>query len=73
MIFAEQRLLSICADRLGIKPKTLLEYENLPETNGLITHTWNAKPFLRMEKELSGFFIDRCKELCRTLEQELGL
>lgn len=73
MIFAEQRLLAICADRLGIQPKTLLEYEKLPDTSGLITHTWNAKPLLRMEKELSEFFIHRCRELCRQFEQEAGI
>lgn len=72
MIFAEQRLLAICADKLKIHAKHLLDLNTLPDTGGLITHTWNAKPILRMEKELLTYYIQCCQTLCSRLEQELS-
>ncbi|MDO4691686.1 MAG: DUF2589 domain-containing protein [Porphyromonadaceae bacterium] len=55
MVFAEQRLLGICAENTGTPVKTLLELDQLHQQD-LITHVWGAKQALRQSSELAGQF-----------------
>ena len=43
MVFAEQRILAMCAAARGITAKLLLNYASLSEPQSLLTHIWSAK------------------------------
>ena len=60
MVFAEQRILAMCAARKGLQVQTFLDYDHLDAPQTLITHTWSGKRCLRFEKDAA----DRFKELC---------
>lgn len=68
MVFAEQRILAMCAARRGIKADTLLDYDRLIEPQPLMTHTWSAKRLLSNEKAIEAAFVKCCKEKCAQLE-----
>lgn len=71
MIFAEQRILAMCAARLGICAKTFLNYDDLSGPQSLITHTWSGKHFLSRCAEAEKAFVICCQEKCRQLEDEI--
>lgn len=47
MVFAEQRLLAMCAAKMGVEITTLLDKDKLFETGGRYTHLWGYKQQLR--------------------------
>ena len=61
MVFAEQRLLAMCADYTNTPVKTLLDKDSLFFPQDSYTHLWGAKQAMRDESELRKEFIDRCK------------
>ncbi len=63
MVFAEQRLLSICAQRSGVEVKAFLDFNRLDDQQ-LFTHFWGEKEPIRRSKE-------RADELCRDLVDRL--
>ncbi len=71
MIFAEQRILAMCAAKLGIRAKTFLDYDNLQAPQRLITHTWSGKRLLTRFKDVENVFAACCQEKCGQLEAEI--
>ena len=67
MIFAEQRILAMCAARRGIQAKTFLNYDDLLAPQPLITHTWSAKGLISRHPEVEEIFVACCKEKCEKL------
>ncbi len=47
MIFAEQRILGMCATAYGIQAKTFLEYGKPLDRQEFMTHIWSGKELLR--------------------------
>lgn len=68
MVFAEQRILAMCAALRGIRVQTFLDYDRLEAPQTLITHTWSGKNFLRFEPEAAERFKELCKQKLRLLE-----
>ena len=62
MVFAEQRILAMCAEEKGIIPKTLLIYDKLSEPQSLLTHIWSAQKIIEMIPGINEIFNDLCKE-----------
>lgn len=73
MVFAEQRILGMCAASRGIRPKVLLDYDRLKEKQDLLTHTWSGKLILSKLADVEEAFVALCREKCRQLEQELKI
>lgn len=71
MVFAEQRILGMCAARRGIQPKVLLDYDRLNESQDLLTHTWSGKIILSNLEDVEKTFVALCREKCEQLEREL--
>lgn len=69
MIFAEQRILGMCAAVAGIQPKTFLEYGRPLARQNLMTHLWSAKTLLH---QATGFEEAYCA-LCREKLHEIDL
>ena len=69
MIFAEQRMFSMCADRLGIKINILSDINKLFKDghNGSFTHLWGFKSQLEKDEELKKSFE---RKLENRIEQE---
>ena len=61
MVFAEQRLIAMCADYTGTPVKTLLDKDELFFPQGDFTHLWGAKQAMRDHPELRGDFLERCR------------
>ena len=61
MVFAEQRLLAMCAVARGIQIKTMLDIDNL-ETQDAFTHVWGLKRELQTNPEKRREFCLNCKE-----------
>jgi hypothetical protein len=61
MVFAEQRLLAMCAAARGIQIKTMLDIEDL-ETQNAFTHVWGLKRELQTNPEKRREFCLNCKE-----------
>ncbi|MCL2086667.1 MAG: hypothetical protein FWH05_03635 [Oscillospiraceae bacterium] len=61
MVFAEQRLLSICADELKMPIEVLMDKLN----QNRFTHLWGAKRVLRENAQIKGEFLNKCKERIR--------
>ena len=59
MVFAEQRLFSMCAEKLGLHPHTFLPFEYNGECDDF-THLWGAKGIARTDESFH-------KELCTSL------
>lgn len=68
MVFAEQRLLGICAENTGISVKTLVELDQLHQQD-LFTHIWGAKRALRQSSELAEEF---CYDLVARLFRDFS-
>ena len=63
MVFAEQRLLPICAKKLGLKITVLSDLERLfKDGERYFTHTWGMKQQMRDMPELRHDFCRRCAE-----------
>lgn len=62
MVFAEQRLLAMCAAKLGKNVQTLLDKERLFARQQEFTHLWGAKQVLRRDKAELMHFCRRCRE-----------
>ena len=67
MVFAEQRVLGMCAVAKGIAPKTYLLYGDSGDHQRLITHLWSAKGYLRASREARERYIALCEEKIRQL------
>ena len=61
MVFAEQRMLAMCAEYTQTPVKTLLDKDSLHFPQSDFTHLWGAKQAMRDNSELRGEFIERCK------------
>lgn len=53
MVFAEQRILGMCAEAKGIMPRLFLNYEDPLEKQSLMTHVWSAKRILQKSNDLA--------------------
>lgn len=62
MVFAEQRLVAMCADYTGTPVKTLLDKDRLFFPQDDFTHLWGAKQAMRDHPELRGDFLRKCRE-----------
>lgn len=69
MVFAEQRILGMCAAAKGISVRTYLDYDNPLAPQDLITHLWSAKSLLRAQIPLRKRWITLCMEKIRKLEE----
>lgn len=69
MVFAEQRVLAMCAKAMGIRADTLLDYDNLQAPQDRVTHIWSAKELLSLDKDIQRTFIDLCDEKIEQLKQ----
>lgn len=61
MVFAEQRLLSMCAEEKGVKINSLMDYTALGEDKRF-THLWGYKQILREDDEEREAFCRRCAD-----------
>ena len=59
MVFAEQRLFGMCAEKMGIEVETLSELDALFGGSGY-THIWGMKQQLRDMPDLREYFCRRC-------------
>ena len=71
MVFAEQRILAMCAAAKGIKAKLLLDYNRLAEPQSLLTHIWSAKKIIEIVPDINKIFIDLCEEKLQFLRNQL--
>lgn len=61
MVFAEQRLFSMCAERIGITPKELISLEELAkDKQEYFTHIWGLKDRMRKNNNIRERFCKRC-------------
>ena len=61
MVFAEQRLISMCAERKNIKINEIMALENLfSENQKLFTHTWGYKKEMKSDFNKRRDFCIRC-------------
>lgn len=67
MVFAEQRIIAMCAEEKSIRVKLLLDYDNLDKGNEMITHIWSSKYIL----EVNPYFKSKYIELCKNKIDEL--
>lgn len=61
MVFAEQRLVAMCADFTGTPVKTLLDKDNLFRPQNDFTHLWGAKQAMRDNPAWRADFLAKCK------------
>ncbi len=68
MVFAEQRLLNMCADKLGVEVRSFSTPERLfrTEGDGFFTHVWGMKQQMRDNAELRRSFCRRCADRIKT-------
>lgn len=62
MVFAEQRLLAICADYLKQPVSVLMNKDELFFPQNRFTHLWGAKQIMRESKEQEANFCMRCRK-----------
>ncbi len=62
MVFAEQRLVAMCADFTDTPVKTLLNKDDLFRPQSDFTHLWGAKQAMRDHPELRTDFLAKCKK-----------
>ncbi len=62
MVFAEQRLLSICAEELNIGVQTLMDKDELFFPQNDYTHLWGAKQVMRENSGALNDFCQRARE-----------
>jgi hypothetical protein len=65
MVYAEQRLLAMCADYLKMPVETLLDKEKLFEPQNSFTHLWGEKQVMRDNPGKAEEFVSRCRERIR--------
>ncbi|MCL2637818.1 MAG: hypothetical protein FWD48_05540 [Oscillospiraceae bacterium] len=65
MVYAEQRLLALCADYLKQPVETLLEKDKIFELQDDYTHLWGEKQKMRENPEYEREFNARCKARIR--------
>lgn len=70
MVFAEQRILAMCAAQMGLQPQTFLDYDHLEQPQSLITHTWSGKRILRFEEAAAERFNRLCSHKLQLLEEQ---
>lgn len=61
MVFAEQRLVAMCADYTNIPVKTLLDKDRLFFPQDDFTHLWGAKQAMRDNPALHEDFLAKCR------------
>ena len=61
MVFAEQRIVAMCAEYTGTPVKTLLDKEVLFRPQSDFTHLWGAKQAMRDHPELREDFLAKCR------------
>lgn len=62
MVFAEQRLVAMCADYTNTPVKTLLDKDSLHYPQRDFTHLWGAKQAMREHPEWREDFLGRCRK-----------
>ena len=67
MVFAEQRMFSMCAEKLGIKPQSICSLDDLFSNNRTFTHTWGMKQQMRHDCNIRRDF---CKKCIRRIEAD---
>ncbi len=67
MVFAEQRILGMCAKAKNIKADFLVDYDNLSAHQDNITHVWTAKPILMKHEDLRHRYIELCEKKIKQL------
>jgi hypothetical protein len=65
MVYAEQRLLALCAEYLKMPVETLLDKDKLFAPQNNFTHLWGAKQKMRGDKAEEESFNKRCRERIR--------
>ncbi|MCL2077463.1 MAG: hypothetical protein FWH08_03540 [Oscillospiraceae bacterium] len=65
MVYAEQRLLSMCAEHLNARVETLLDKDRLFFPQDDFTHLWGAKQVMRDNKKEEETFCARCAKRIR--------
>lgn len=70
MVFAEQRILAMCAAARGITPKLLLNYDHLSELQSFLTHIWSAKKIVEMVPDINKIFTELCEEKLHFLRNQ---
>ena len=68
MVFAEQRMLSICADHMGL-PVTYLISDPFSLSNRDVIHLWGFKSLLRENRKIQILYV---KQLLNTVGKELS-
>lgn len=61
MVFAEQRLVAMCADYTGTPVRTLLDKDRLFYPQSDVTHLWGAKQAMRDHPEMRADFLNKCR------------
>jgi hypothetical protein len=73
MVFAEQRLLAICASAKGIKIKSLLDVQSL-EQQDTFTHLWGLKSELHIDPQKRRAFCMNCiKRIAADFPAEIAM
>lgn len=67
MVFAEQRILAMCAEEKGIAAHTFLDFDTLHEPQSLVTHLWAGKQLLHCEEEAEERYNHMCLENIKEL------
>ena len=67
MVFAEQRLLAMCAHRIGLPVETLMNKDELFFPQNRFTHLWGAKQVLRQDLSAMSDFCTRAR---RRIQQD---
>ena len=67
MVFAEQRILAMCAEEKGIAAHTFLDFDKLYESQSLVTHLWAGKELLHCEAEAEERYNAMCFEKIKEL------
>lgn len=62
MVFAEQRLFSMCAKKLGMNLTVFSDLKELFADNKVFTHIWGMKHRMQNDFELRRFFCKKCVE-----------
>lgn len=61
MVFAEQRMISMCAKKLQIEIKEICNLQDLYSgTQNMFTHIWGYKDFMRKDKQCRAEFCKKC-------------
>ena len=71
MVFAEQRILGMCAAETKISPQVFLDFDHLGVHQNLITHTWSGKRLLKFDQEASQRFCVLCRKKLNNLNAEM--